>query len=70
MATIALPPLSADPEIRAIQTEQCRTCGHVGHWHRLDDSLNIGPCDPGAVFRCLGPQFTGCDCTDMVRGGD
>lgn len=67
-----LPLLSTDPEIRAIQTEQCRRCGHVGHWHRLDDALNLGPGDPGAVFRCLGPEFAGCPsaCPDMVRRSD
>jgi hypothetical protein len=60
-------PLSTDPEIRAIQTEPCSRCGHGGHWHRLDDATNLGPCDPGARFRCLGPAFVGCPCPDMVR---
>lgn len=30
-------------------------CGHGARNHRLDDSRNIGPTDPHAEFRCLGP---------------
>lgn len=37
-------------------------CGHSSDFHSLDDALNLGPNDPGAVFRC---RY--CDCPDMVR---
>ncbi len=41
--------------------EPCDNCGHFACWHRLDDSLNVSPVDPTAEFRCLGPDFDGCD---------
>lgn len=46
----------------------CERCGHAADWHRLDDSLNIGPADPAAEFRCLGVDFVGCAdaCPDYV----
>jgi hypothetical protein len=45
----------------------CARCGHDPHWHRLDDTRNVGPTDPRAVFRCLGVTFEGCDCPDFVE---
>lgn len=50
-------------------TRPCEFCGHTGHWHRLDDSLNVSPTDPEANFRCLGPYFEGCEhfCPDFAR---
>lgn len=52
----------------------CLRCGHTSDWHRLDDAQNVGPCDPAALFRCLGfdPMASGpptrrCDCPDMIR---
>ena len=46
----------------------CTRCGHGADWHRLDDSTNIGPADPDALFRCLGEDFDGCAeaCPDFV----
>jgi hypothetical protein len=52
----------------------CVRCGHSSDDHSLDDALNLGPCDPGAKFRCTWPvkhegagvEFL-CDCPDMVR---
>lgn len=62
---------SPDPEIDRIIKEPCQRCSHTGHYHRLDDALNVGPGDPGAVFRCIWPAPEGwppqCDCPDMVR---
>jgi hypothetical protein len=52
-------------------------CGHPADWHRLDDAQNVGPSDPGALFRCLGydpgqdgPPQRICWCPDMVRMPD
>jgi hypothetical protein len=39
----------------------CQRCGHSPDDHRLDDSLNIGPVDPRAKFRCVD-----CSCPDFV----
>jgi hypothetical protein len=52
-------------------------CGHPADWHRVDDATNLGPSDPGVLFRCLGfdvnapgkPDRT-CDCADFVRAPD
>lgn len=32
----------------------CTRCGHLDHWHRLDDSTNLDPTDPATPFRCIG----------------
>lgn len=56
----------------------CERCGHPPSWHRLDDSLNIGPDDPEAKFRCIGYDcevsgpvvVDGCDCPDFVGEPD
>lgn len=52
-------------------------CGHPADWHRLDDAQNVGPGDPGALFRCLGYDVHApgkperrCDCPDYVRQPD
>ncbi len=51
----------------------CVPCGHVANLHRLDDAQNVGPCEPGALFRCIypGPDVPGplrrdCFCPDFV----
>ncbi len=56
--------------------EPCALCGHPPGWHRLDDSTNVAPTSPEAMFRCLGydceaagPLPAGgraCDCPDYV----
>ena len=47
----------------------CQRCNHSPEWHRLDDSTNVSPVDAEAKFRCLGPDFKGCDgaCPDYVE---
>ncbi len=50
----------------------CVRCGHVGHHHRLDDSTNVAPTDPAAMFRCVWPMPDGgppaeCECPDYVQ---
>lgn len=55
-------------------------CGHPADWHRIDDAANLGPTDPGVLFRCIGYDPTqpgpppkpgeGCGCEDMVRPPD
>lgn len=50
-------------------SRECERCGHSSDDHRLDDSLNVSPCDPEAKFRCLGSNWReGCDkqCPDFV----
>lgn len=42
----------------SIEATDCARCGHSSDWHRLDDSLNVGPGDPGAMFRCIGYDCT------------
>ena len=62
-------PVTEPDFARAERTPLCSECGHEAYWHRLDDRLNHGPCDPAADFRCLGHAFDGCeyDCLDFAE---
>lgn len=49
----------------------CGRCGHTADDHRIDDTQDLGPCDPGMKFRCVGRPIppdrfveTNCDCPD------
>lgn len=53
------------------QDDRCDRCGHSGHFHRLDDSQNVSPDDPTALFRCAwpmpdGPAYRICLCPDYI----
>ena len=56
-----------------VYPRDCASCGHSSDDHRLDDALNIGPCDPAARFRCIlcrCPSFDtgdGCNCVEEER---
>jgi hypothetical protein len=66
--------VSSDRSVSSFKLGPCKRCDHSPDWHRLDDSLNVGPCDPGSKFRCIGydcekdGQYDpgACDCPDYV----
>lgn len=65
-----------DDDLHPIDRPLCARCGHPADWHRLDDSRNVPPTDPNAMFRCIGydctrpgPPKALCDvgCPDYTR---
>lgn len=66
--------VAKDRSVSSFKLGPCKRCRHSPDWHRLDDSLNVGPGDPAAEFRCIGydceapgrPVVGGCDCPDYV----
>ncbi len=65
--------LARDPSVTGFTLGDCKRCGHGPDDHRLDDSTNVSPTDPAAMFRCVGHQegarwiATGCGCPDYVE---